>query len=201
MKGLQYNDERLYQEIMRGLDKGVAEYDRLMACGDAPAKRKKSAAVSWYAVAASVSVLLIIGATLFVGRQDKGSQYKASTELMNRENVLETREAPVSQTVNKDSDLYRLTAKLEVLPGKEQHVVSPTPYENIYTAMLPEVEFCLDGNVVGNNDVRLPQVGEEHSFDLVCKVILPEVTSYADSTTIMYSTELTVACNEIYYND
>ena len=31
MKRQQYNDEELYREIMAELDKGAAEYDRMMA--------------------------------------------------------------------------------------------------------------------------------------------------------------------------
>ena len=36
----QYNDDALYQEIMTSLEPGAAEYDRMMASGEAPAKRK-----------------------------------------------------------------------------------------------------------------------------------------------------------------
>ena len=59
-----YNDEALYQEIMAELDSGAAEYDRLMASGEAPAKKssllpshnkKETGAVKWYAAAAAVA--------------------------------------------------------------------------------------------------------------------------------------------------
>ena len=82
---------------------------------------------------------------------------------------------------------------------------SPTPY--IYTAMLPEVEFCPEGNdairsnAVSSSNVRLPQVRKERSFTLVCNVVLPDITAYADSTIFTSSTELMVACDEICYND
>lgn len=195
MKGLQCKDERLYQEIIRKLDKSAAEYDRLMACGEAPAKRRKTTAMRWYAAAASVASLLIASTMLLVGHLDKDTQYTAGVKPANNERLTDA-EGIVEQTVNADSDLYRLTAK----PAK-QYVVSLAPYQSIYTATLPEVEFWPEGDAVGNNDVCLPQVSKERSFNLVCKVMLPEVTAYADSTTIMFSTEMTVACNEINYND
>ena len=66
----------------------------------------------------------------------------------------------------------------------------------IYAAMLPEIEVCPE-----NHEVQLPQVGKERSFDLVCKIILPEVTAYSDSTILQHSTEIMVACDEIEYND
>ena len=67
--------------------------------------------------------------------------------------------------------------------------------------MLPDVVFCSDSNDDPNNDIRLPQVRKERSFDLVCNVVLPDITAYADSTIFTSSTELMVACDEICYND
>ena len=142
MKNQRHNDEELYQEIIAELDKGATEYDHLMACGYAPAKRRKTAIMKWYAAAASFTGLLIISTTLFV----------------------------------------------------------KVPY-HLFTAMLPEVEFCPDSNDEHDNGIHLPQVSKERSFDLVCRVTLPEVTAYADSTTFMFSSELMVACDEICYND
>ncbi len=73
--------------------------------------------------------------------------------------------------------------------------------------MLPEVDFCPEenddavrSNAVSSNDVRLPQVSKERSFNLVCKVVLPEIIACADST-IYQSTGMMVACDEIEYND
>ena len=73
--------------------------------------------------------------------------------------------------------------------------------------MLPEVEFCPEGNdairsnAVSSSNVRLPQVSKERSFNLVCKVMLPEIIACADSTTYQGTTEMMVACDEIEYND
>ena len=74
--------------------------------------------------------------------------------------------------------------------------------------MLPEVEFCPEesddavrSNAANSNNVRLPQVRKERSFALVCNVVLPDITAYADSTIFTSSTELMVACDEICYND
>ena len=207
MKRQQYNDEELYREIMAELDKGAAEYDRMMASGEAPAKRRKATTMKWYAAAAAVAGLLIVSTIMFVGQQDTTKQ-TASTEPASEVRHLAEKKSAAQHKENTDSDIYRLTARLGGRPEGQQEPkpqpASPTPY--IYTAMLPEVEFCPEGNdavrsnAISNNNVRLPQVRKERSFALVCNVVLPDITAYADST-IFASTELMVACDEICYND
>lgn len=208
MKRQQYNDEELYREIMAELDKGAAEYDRMMASGEAPAKRQKTATIKWYAAAAAVAGLLIVSTIMFVGQQDTTKQ-TASTEPASEVRHLAEKKYTAQHRENADSDIYRLTARMEAQqePKQEQkpQPASPTPY--IYTAMLPEVEFCPEGNdairsnAVSSSNVRLPQVRKERSFTLVCNVVLPDITAYADSTIFTSSTELMVACDEICYND
>lgn len=200
----QYNDDALYQEIMASLEPGAAEYDRMMASGEAPAKRKRVSSIVWYAAAAAVVGLLVVTATLFVGNEDVG-QNIASTIPAGEGKHLAEKEAAVPHMENADSDLHRLTARIE--PVQEQQPLYPTPQKNIYTAMLPEVDFCPEesedaarSNAVGSDNVRLPQVSKERSFNLVCKVVLPEIIACADST-IYQSTEMMVACDEIEYND
>ena len=195
MKRQQYNDEELYQEIMAELDKGAAEYDHMMASGEVPAKRKKATTMKWYAVAAAVAGLLIISTTLFVRNEDNVGRHTASTESAKKEKLLTGKKTIVPRTENTD-DLYRLTARIERKPEKKQ-----TASNNIFTAMLPDVVFCSDSNDDPNNDIRLPQVRKERSFDLVCNVVLPDITAYADSTLFTSNTELMVACDEICYND
>ncbi len=191
MRSQQNNDEMLYQEIMAELDKGAAEYDRLLASGDAPAKRKKATVMKWYAAAASFIGLIILGTVFFAADKETGRQQTASTvptyegrHLAEKEVTEQQTGKTVQPTEKTDCDLKRLTARQE-----------------IFTAMLPEVEFCPDADNGRNDDVRLPKVSKERSFDLVCQMILPEVTAFADSTTLMYSTELTMTCDEICYND
>ena len=212
MKRQQYNDEELYREIMAELDKGAAEYDRMMASGEAPAKRRKAATMKWYAAAAAVAGLLIVSTIMFVGQQDTTKQ-TASTEPASEVRHLAEEKSAALHKENADSDIYRLTARMEGQqePKQEQkqeqkpQPASPTPY--IYTAMLPEVEFCPEGNdairsnAVSSSNVRLPQVRKERSFTLVCNVVLPDIMAYADSTIFTSSTELMVACDEICYND
>ena len=204
MKRQQYNDEELYREIMAELDKGAAEYDRMMASGEAPAKRRKASTMKWYASAAAVAGLLIVSTIMFVGQQDTTKQ-TASTEPASEVRHLAEKKSAAQHKENADSDIYRLTARLEGQQERKPQPVSPTPY--IYTAMLPEVEFCPEGNdavrsnAISNNNVRLPQVRKERSFALVCNVVLPDITAYADSTIFTSSTELMVACDEICYND
>ena len=216
MNRQQYNDEELYQEIMAELDSGAAEYDRLMASGEAPAKKsaplpshnkKELGAVKWYAAAAAVTGLLIVSATWFLGQEENDSRHMASTETTApKKEHLAAQDISTPQAENTDSDIYKLTAKMEERQeGQPERKPQTTPY--IYTAMLPEVEFCPEkndevrSNAVSNNNVRLPQVRKERSFALVCNVILPDITAYADSTMFTSSTELLVACDEISYND
>ena len=196
MKRQQYNDEELYQEFMAELDKGAAEYDYMMASGEVPAKRNKATTMKWYAVAAAVAGLLIISTTLFVRNEDNVGRHTASTESAKKEKLLTGKKTIVPRTENTD-DLYRLTARIERKPEKKQQTAS----NNIFTAMLPDVVFCSDSNDDPNNDIRLPQVRKERSFDLVCNVVLPDITAYADSTLFTSNTELMVACDEICYND
>ena len=200
----QYNDDALYQEIMASLEPGAAEYDRMMASGEAPAKRKRVSSLVWYAAAAAVVGLLVVTATLFVGNEDVG-QNIAITVPASKGKHLAEKKAAVPHMENADSDLHRLTAKIETV--QEQQSLYPTPQKSIYTAMLPEVDFCPEenddavrSNAVSSDNVRLPQVSKERSFNLVCKVVLPEIIACADST-IYQSTEMMVACDEIEYND
>ena len=200
----QYNDDALYQEIMASLEPGAAEYDRMMVSGEAPAKRKRVSSLVWYAAAAAVVGLLVVTATMFVGNEDVG-QNIAITVPASKGKHLAEKEAAVPHMENADSDLHRLTAKIE--PVQEQQSLYPTPQKSIYTAMLPEVDFCpeesddaMRSNAVSSDNVRLPQVSKERSFNLVCKVVLPEIIACADST-IYQSTEMMVACDEIEYND
>ena len=200
----QYNDDALYQEIMASLEPGAAEYDRMMASGEAPAKRKRVSSLVWYAAAAAVVGLLVVTATLFVGNEDVG-QNIAITVPASKGKHLAEKKAAVPHMENADSDLHRLTAKIETV--QEQQSLYPTPQKSIYPAMLPEVDFCPEenddavrSNAVSSDNVRLPQVSKERSFNLVCKVVLPEIIACADST-IYQSTEMMVACDEIEYND
>lgn len=202
MKSQQYNDEMLYQELMAELNKGATEYDRLMTSGEAPAKRKKAAVMKWYAAAAAVAGLLIVSTTMFMGRQDLSKQTSSTVPASERRHFAE-KKTSAPHRKNTDSDLYMLSGRQEgrqeSQPKKKEQPASPTPY--IFTAMLPEVEFCPEGNDTHNNDVRLPQVRKERSFNLVCNIVLPDITAYADSTIFTSSTELMVACDEINYND
>jgi hypothetical protein len=204
MKRQQYNDEELYREIMAELDKGAAEYDRMMASGEAPAKRRKATTMKWYAAAAAVAGLLIVSTIMFVGQQDTTKQ-TASTEPASEVRHFAEEKSAALHKENADSDIYRLTARMEGQQEQKPQPASPTPY--IYSAMLPEVEFCPEGNdairsnAVSSSNVRLPQVRKERSFTLVCNVVLPDITAYADSTIFTSSTELMVACDEICYND
>ena len=199
----QYNDDALYQEIMASLEPGAAEYDRMMASGEAPAKRKRVSSLVWYAAAAAVVGLLVVTATLFVGKEDAGQNIASTIPASVGKHLAEKDAVPHME--NADSDLHRLTAKIETV--QEQQSLYPTPQKSIYTAMLPEVDFCpeesddaMRSNAVSSDNVCLPQVSKERSFNLVCKVVLPEIIACADST-IYQSTGMMVACDEIEYND
>lgn len=186
MNRQQHHDEKLYQEFMAELEQGTAEYDRLMASGDTPAGKRRAMVLKWWATAASLAVLLGISATLFVAQRDDVSRPAAI--IVEKPLVAKSAVAVVPHTAKRtDRDFQRLTVRRE----------------EIFTAMLPEVVFCPDGHsdVSHDDDVRLPQVSQERSFDLICKVVLPEVTAYADSAIVMRSTELMVLCDELCYHD
>lgn len=190
MNRQQHHDEKLYQEFMAELEQGTAEYDRLMASGDTPAGKRRAMVLKWWATAASLAVLLGISATLFVAQRDDASRPAAITASVKVEKPLVAKSAVavVPHTAKRtDRDFQRLTVRRE----------------EIFTAMLPEVVFCPDGHSDVSHDdaVRLPQVSQERSFDLICKVVLPEVTAYADSAIVMRSTELMVLCDELCYHD
>lgn len=165
-----------------------------------PTSRRYKMAIVWYATAAAVVGLLVVTATLFVGNEDVG-QNIASTIPASEGKHLTEKDAAVPHMENADSDLHRLTARIE--PVQEQQPLYPTPQKSIYTAMLPEVDFCPEenDNAVSSDNVRLPQVSKERSFNLVCKVVLPEIIACADSTIYQSTTEMMVACDEIEYND
>ena len=154
------------------------------------------------AAAAAVVGLLVVTATMFVGNKDVG-QHIASTIPASEGKHLAEKRAAVPHKENADSDIHRLTARIE--PVQEQH--TSAPFKELYTETLPEVEFCpesddaVHSNAVGSNDVRLPQVSKERSFNLICKVVLPEIIACADSTIYQGTTEMMVACDEIEYND
>lgn len=154
--------------------------------------------------AAAVVGLLVVTATLFVGNEDVG-QNVASTIPASEGKHLAEKKAVVSHMENADSDLHKLTARIE--PAQKQQPLYPAPQKSIYTAMLPEVEFCPESddavrsNAVSSDNVRLPQVSKERSFNLICKVILPEIIAYSDSTIFQSSYEMMVACDEIEFND
>jgi hypothetical protein len=164
--------------------------------------------VKWYAAAAAVAGLLIVSTMMFFERQNTAKQTAATVPASEGMHLAE-KEAAVPHRENADSDIYRLTARMEGQqePKQEPKPQSTSPTPHIYTAMLPEVEFCPEGNdavrsnAISNNNVRLPQVRKERSFALVCNVVLPDITAYADSTIFTSSTELMVACDEICYND
>lgn len=190
MNRQQHHDEKLYQEFMAELEQGAAEYDRLMASGDTPARKRRAMVLKWWATAASLAVLLGISATLFVAQRDDASRPAAITASVKVEKPLVAKSAVAvvpHAAKRTDRDFQRLTVRRE----------------EIFTAMLPEMVFCPDGHSDISHDdaVRLPQVSQERSFDLICKVVLPEVTAYADSAIVMRSTELMVLCDELCYHD
>lgn len=65
------NEEALYQQFLNELAEGEQEYDRIMEAGEAPAQQKATAvkprivALRPYLVAASIALLMVIGAGVF----------------------------------------------------------------------------------------------------------------------------------------
>lgn len=197
------NEEQMLAEYFRTHEVGVEwqEYKEMFAlfdvgevgiCLDAdiPSRhrgnyavyRRVPSVVKWFAAAAAVLAALIISTKQFDTSRETDCQHIMCTKPVQKERQMPTRKAPVLPT--------RTPAPQEKAPAPHK------PCETIYTAMLPEIEFCPD-----SHEAQLPRVSKERSFGLVCKVILPEVTAYTDSTLFQCDTEVMVACDEIEYND
>ncbi len=73
-----YNDEDLYQQFMAELDAGAAEYDRMMASGEAPAKKRQRTIIKLFAAAAAVAGLLIMS-TLWLASSADANCRRCST--------------------------------------------------------------------------------------------------------------------------
>lgn len=131
--------------------------------------------VKWLAAAAAVLVVLLMTTMQSEKPLKTDSRHVATVKPLHQE---------------------RKTAIAEVSVPQTRKPAPHKPEVTIYAAVLPEIEFCPE-----NHEVQLPQVSKERSFTLVCKVILPEVTAYSDSTILQRSTEIMVACDEIEYND
>lgn len=135
----QYNDDALYQEIMASLEPGAAEYDRMMACGEAPAKRKRVSSLVWYAAAAAVVGLLVVTATLFVDNEEDRKNVANTDSSISRGRHLSAKQKPTTHSANAASNPDRPTPKTESVQKQTDSMSSSN--EAIYTAKLPEVVF------------------------------------------------------------
>ena len=135
----QYNDDALYQEIMASLEPGAAEYDRMMANGEAPAKRKKVSSIVWYAAAAAVVGLLVVTATMFVGHEEDSKNVANTDSTISRGKHLSAKQKSTTHSADADCNINRPTPKTE--SGQKQTDSMSSSGQAIYTAKLPEVIF------------------------------------------------------------
>lgn len=135
----QYNDDALYQEIMASLEPGAAEYDRMMASGETPAKRKRVSSLVWYAAAAAVVGLLVVTVTLFVDNEEASKNVANTNSTISRGKHLSAKQKPTPHSANAGSNPDKPTPKTE--SGQKQTDSMSSSGQAIYTAKLPEVIF------------------------------------------------------------
>ncbi len=175
-----HNDEELYQQFMTELDAGAAEYDRMMASGEAPAKKRQRTIIKLFAAAAAIAGMMMISTLWLTHHEDVTAPLTAHitpAPAVTKKNIVTT----------------------EIKPQKQIEKVPVTTEPRIYTAMLPEVVFCPEEEEVAN--VQLPDIRKERSFELTCKVVLPDITAYKDSAAFTNGCHLMVLCDEIDFND
>lgn len=85
------SEEQLYQQIMSSLDADAAEYDRMIASGEAPAQ--KAAVVRmrrmWiWSAAACIAVVIACGAYFMTGGMRDEEQAVAKTDIVDKVNVI-----------------------------------------------------------------------------------------------------------------
>lgn len=135
----QYNDDSLYQEIMASLEPGAAEYDRMMASGEAPAKRKRVSSLVWYAAAAAVIGLVVISTKFFVNNENDGQNIASTDTIIPKEKHISVKQKVETEETDNNPDEF--TARTETETKQDQRDSMSSSKQAIYTAKLPEVVF------------------------------------------------------------
>ena len=187
-KQLYNNEEELYQQIMAELEPGAAEYDRLMASGEAPAKKAKVIPLRnrWYAVAACFIGLLIVGGAYML---NTGSEPQIA-ELM----PTVTPKQVESQIAHAIDNKIRSTSFVEAHDApKRKTLPKVAKEEEDYVYVCQEIEITpSEEDVI---DIVVPAPERQRSFDVTCITLLPDAMVEGGDADVM------VFCDQIYFND
>ena len=187
-KQLYNNEEELYQQIMAELESGAAEYDRLMASGEAPAKKAKVIPLRnrWYAVAACFIGLLIVGGAymLNTGSEPQIAEVKQTV----------TPKQVESQIAHAIDNKIRSTSFVEAHDApKRKTLPKVAKEEEDYVYVCQEIEITpSEEDVI---DIVVPAPERQRSFDVTCITLLPDaMVEGGDADVIVF-------CDQIYFND
>ena len=187
-KQLYNNEEELYQQIMAELESGAAEYDRLMASGEAPAKKAKVIPLRnrWYAVAACFIGLLIVGGAymLNTGSEPQIAEVKQTV----------TPKQVESQIAHAIDNKIRSTSFVEAHDApKRKTLPKVAKEEEDYVYVCQEIEITpSEEDVI---DIVVPAPERQRSFDVTCITLLPDAMVEGGDADVM------VFCDQIYFND
>lgn len=187
-KQLYNNEEELYQQIMAELEPGAAEYDRLMASGEAPAKKAKVIPLRnrWYAVAACFIGLLIVGGAymLNTGSEPQIAEVKPTV----------TPKQVESQIAHAIDNKIRSTSFVEAHDApKRKTLPKVAKEEEDYVYVCQEIEISpSEENAI---DIVVPAPERQRSFDVTCINLLPDAMVEGGDADVM------VFCDQIYFND
>ena len=187
-KQLYNNEEELYQQIMAELEPGAAEYDRLMASGEAPAKKAKVIPLRnrWYAVAACFIGLLIVGGAymLNTGSEPQIAEVKQTV----------TPKQVESQIAHAIDNKIRSTSFVEAHDApKRKTLPKVAKEEEDYVYVCQEIEITpSEEDVI---DIVVPAPERQRSFDVTCITLLPDAMVEGGDADVM------VFCDQIYFND
>ena len=182
------NEEELYQQIMAELEPGAAEYDRLMASGEAPAKKAKVIPLRnrWYAVAACFIGLLIIG-TAYMLHNDSEEQMAEIKPTIAPKNVESLTAHAIDNNIG--------TISFDKAQNASEHKALPkvAKKEEDYVYVFQEIEITpSEEDVI---DIVVPAPERQRSFDVTCITLLPDAMVEGGDADVM------VFCDQIYFND
>lgn len=182
------NEEELYQQIMAELESGAAEYDRIMASGEAPAKKAKVIPLrkKWYAVAACFIGLLIIGGAymLNTGSEPQIADVKPTV----------TPKQVESQVANAIDNNVGTVSFVEAQNApKRKALPKVAKEEDGYVYVCQEIEITPSEEDA--MDIVVPAPERQRSFDVTCINLLPDAMAEGGDADVI------VICDQIYFND
>ena len=187
-KQLYNNEEELYQQIMAELEPGAAEYDRMMASGEAPAKKAKVIPLRkrWYAVAACFIGLLIVGGAymLNTGSESQIAEVKPTV-------APKQVESQVAHAI--DNNVGTVSFADAHNAPKRKALPKFAKEEEDYVYVCQEIEIAPSEE--DETDIVVPAPERQRSFDVTCINLLPDAMVEGGDADVM------VICDQVYFND